>query len=672
MTGPVLALVTALAGVWPRSGSASEEIVPLRLTGVEGNLSVRYTRDQFDTGRAGEFTSTSVQTGLQESLFVQAKGYVYHPNLLNFTVGGGPLLVRQRLETDVGSASARDTLYDVTAHLSFLEEKPYPFSLYYDRSSPTVAVGLTDSFLQTNTKTGATFSVLQPVFPWSVNAEVFHLRSEGSGRQFVTDDTTDQAALRAYGALGANGHAQLAWQASRRDSHTGNPALPLAATTTDSRNATFDTRHIFGPGRAGYLTTAFAFNDQDYTVSGSPYLSYRDLRAAPYLRWQHATDLFSFYQFSLYQSVNSIVGAPEEQRTTNRAATVGVNRQWEEALTAAADVHGQHDQSTGVTQRTDGVSGQLSFRGAVPPGILSLSAGVRYDDFERATELRQVSTSIEPVVLTGTELVPLAHEYVVEPPPLTVRSGTLVQTFVRDVDYYVVTIGSRTYLQRIAGGAINPGDTVRVDYDYLTGGSVAYTTTDSNLFGNLTLFRYYNVFAQYRVRDQKLTSGTPTLPLNSLRNVQHGVRADVPIWDTWWVGGEARYERQTEDVAPFRGENYQAYTRFPVPYTATAMAHLSWRRSLVENETSPVDVHLTGWSARLQARPWFRITLTAEASRDEDTGGPERRLTRNEVLFAEWRIRQFSLRGEGRRTREAQGDFVHQRSSLYLLAKREF
>jgi hypothetical protein len=667
-----LVLFVAIAGSPLRAWCDDEEIAPLRLTGIEGHLSVQYTRDNFDTGREDEPSSSTSQTSLQEGLFVQAKGYVYHPNLMNFTVGGGPLLVRQKLETDAGAASARETLVDFFGRLSFLDEKPFPFTLYYDRSSPTVSVGLTDSFLQTNTKTGATLSVLQPVLPWSVNGEVFRLRSEGTGRQIVMDDITDQGAIRMYGTLGDGGYGQFSYQASRRESRTGNPALAIEPTTTDARNATFDTRHVFGDGRAGYLTNAIAYNTQDYVVAGNPYLSYQDMRFSPYLRWQHAPDLFSFYQYSLYKSESSIVGAPDDQQTTNQSAAVGINRQWEESVTAAGDIHGQHNRSSGVTQRTDGVSGQLSFRRPVPIGVLSLSASLRYDRYERETDVRQAGVTIEPIVLTGTDLVPLVHEYVVEPPAIVVRSATLVQTYVRDVDYFIQTIGSKTYVQRAASGAINPGDTVRVDYDFLSGGDATYTTLDRGVFGNLTLFRYFNVFSQYRDREQRLGTGSPTTPLNSTRNFQSGARADVPLWETWWVGGEARFERQQEDVAPFRSTNYQAYTRFPLPLTSTAMLHLSWRRVIVENETSPVDVQLTGWTGRFQARPWYRITLTAEASQDEDTGGPEQRLTRSYAVLAEWRIRQFSVRGEGRKTREEQGSFGHERSSLRLVAQREF
>jgi hypothetical protein len=210
-----------------------------------------------------------------------------------------------------------------------------------------------------------------------------------------------------------------------------------------------------------------------------------------------------------------------------------------------------------------------------------------------------------------------------------------------------------------------------VSYDYQTQ-KVAYTVWDQSINTNWVLFRYYSLFAGYRDAPAKLVSGTPLFPLNSIKYYYYGGRLDVPFWDDAMVGGEARYEDQQDDVAPYNRQSFDAYVQLPVPYTSTTVFRVSGKRVIGDNIGSPEDVDLKGWGARLTSRLAYRGLLTAETNYYEDTGGTQFRRNRDTRLAAEWRIRQLTLTAEGRRTLETLGNYETERNILRALARRDF
>jgi hypothetical protein len=671
-----LAGVAVALSCAPLAGRAQpDEIAPFRLTGVEGNVSLRYLYDELKTGQRGGGTTREARPSFEEEVFILTHSYVYHPNFLKIDLGGGPLLVQSRLETDNGSNSSADTLYNLVGRLTFLEQKPYPFTLYYEHLNPSVSIGLVDRFLQSTNKVGGNFSLLPPVTPVSLNVDAFRLHSEGKGLDVSVDDTTDQATVRAYRSFGAGGYGQLVVNTTHTESRSGNPNLLIQTTTTDTESISLDSRHLFGSRNEYQLTNVVSYTTQDYAIAHTPYVGYHDFRLSPDLRVEHSANLHSFYRYNLF---NSSQGAID---TTNHSVLAGLSRQWEPRLTAAGDVYGENNQTTGLESHLYGAAGSLSYRQPLPIGGLQLSYGMRYDYRDRMAEAREISvTGLSITLPPVNQSYLMEHDFIVASSIVVFHPSCPANVCVPDVDYRVTQIGAKTYLERLLpdtfpGGTSRIPDsnpTVTVNYNFQTGGTVAYTQFDQNVQANLTLYRYFNVFAGYRDAPQRPVSGTPTLPLNSVRNSYYGARMDLPVAEETTVGGEARYEEQREDIAPYTRDTYDTYIQFPLPYTTTANLRVSGRRVIADNIGSPEDVNLKGWGVRLQARPWYRATLSAETTQDEDTGGTILRRNRNATVAAEWRIRQLTLRAEGRQTKEEQGIYERERLVLRAIARREF
>ena len=139
------------SGITVSIGDAAE-LTPFRLTGIEGYVELRFREDEQDISSGGGSSSREVRTSIEEEVFLLTHSYFYHPNFLQMDFGIGPVFVQNKLESSAGSAEDDDALYNLTAKLRFLETKPYPFTLFYDRQNPSVSLSLTDRFQQESTK----------------------------------------------------------------------------------------------------------------------------------------------------------------------------------------------------------------------------------------------------------------------------------------------------------------------------------------------------------------------------------------------------------------------------------------------------------------------------------------------------------------------------------------
>jgi len=649
-------LMLGLSGACP-----AEEIAPFRFTGFEGYVSMNYLSDSQSQGASGGAATTNAIASMQEEVFLNTHSYFYHPNFLKMDLGGGPLFVQDRVEADGLSNRENSTLYNLTGRLSFLEQKPYPLALYYDHLNPTVTTSLTQSFVQTNTKTGATFSLREPLSPVLVTADAFRLRSEGQSATWVVDENVEQGSLRMSTALGKDGYGQMLYQVNRQDSMSGNPVLPIVPATIENRVASLDTRVLFGSTREYTFTNILSYNTLSY-VRPDFTLERQDFRFGPDLRWQHSETLTSFYNYNLYKSSESTFD------TTNQSARVGLMHRDADRLSVSADVHGEDNRITGLTLRAYGAGLQAYYTRPLTNAVLRISAGATYDQRDREAVAALINVIGERITLVDGIPVTLAQDFI---DISTIRVFNLGRTQEYTLtDYRIIVIGTRTQIQRLATGNILDGQEVLVDYAFQTGGTAGYNVLDQNYQVSLTLYRYYTAYVRYHDASYHLTSGVPTLPFNAQRNTLYGLRVDQPLWQGYLLGGEVMFENEEEVYAPYRRRTYDAYLQLPA--LARVSARLSGRRIIAEYLNSPEDVNLAGWAVQLRSDPWAYTSLSAEAAYEEDTGGTLARAIWRDTLSLEWRIRQLAVRGDAQYTREEQGGFERDRKLIRVTARRDF
>ena len=623
-------------------GAQYADITPFKLLGVEGDLSARYNLDDYEQTSAGGDKTYQTRPTFEEEISILTQSYAYHPDFLNMDLGGGLLLVQQDFDSDQGKNNTRESLYNLTAHLNFLQKKPYPLRMFYDRSNPSVTTSLAGRFLVKNTRYGMNAALLEPFSPVTLNLEAFRFESDGSGFDTTIDQTTDQAAIRASKSYAGGNSVRLSYLWNEADSQSGSPGLPIQRTVTTTKTTDAGAVNVFGSEDQLRLTQLFTYINQTLDPQQEPSSELDDLRYSYDMRWTHTRKTQSFYQYRLQKSDRS------EVNTTNRNARVGASYEQDQGWHGDVDIHAEKEDqdTTNFDRKVYGTRGAIGYDKAIRHGSMQLGASMRFDQTDQSTggsDIVQVFD--ESVTLVGTTPVALQNDFVITS-SIVVTNQANTQTFIEGLDYDVRVIGATTEIQRLIGGNILDGQTVLVDYQYQSGGDVKFNSFNQNYFSNFKIFRFHDLFARYRDLNQSVKSGQPTTPLNDIENLLLGVRVEYPLLNGWLVGGEANYEDQDEDISPFTRKLYKAHVETTLP--RTTRLRVMGRREFVDNENSPEDVDISQVIAQLTSRPWLRTAVNAEADYEKDTGGTQNRRRRALAVGLVWLYRrlQFTVRAE--------------------------
>ena len=633
------------------------QIETFRLTEVNSELALRYLYDAQTFYSSGDKTQEDIRPTFQEEYSVDTESYIYHPNLLSMNLGASFLLDQSRVKTLSAENSNNEQLLGYNARLDFLKNKPYPASLYYTRSNPSVSVGVGGRFLLQNTRYGIDLALLQSISPVEVILNAYRQSASGEGFEQLTDDVIDHTSLRLSRSYGKGNNAQLTYQTNVRDSRSGSPGLPIQERTTSNESTFFDSKNLFGSKREVQLTTNIAYTTQ------KEFPRREELRAYPVINWQHNDRINSFYRF-LYTNADE-----ENQKTRQNLFTTGFGYNDNKRTHGSFDVHIEDSNNTGIQYKARGANYQINYNRPIAIGSVTMaySGGVAYRN--QQAESATFTIFGEEQTLVGTTQVNLNRQFVVSN-SIVVSNISRTQTYIEDLDYRVLQVGSTTQIQRLAAGNITDGQVVLVDYDYRTGGTFAFNLLNNNALLQWNLARYYELYIRFRDSQQKLREGDPTIPLNSITSYTYGGTASQPLLNGITLGGQAYIEDHTEDINSYLMRYLDAYVELPLP--RVSKLRLGTRRQLIDNEKSVEDVNLTVWLLRLQARPWLRTQMNYEFSHETDTGGTLKRMLRIQRLQFRWAFRQLSLSANAYYTQEQQGSLDRDRWSVRVNLVRSF
>lgn len=664
----VVGVCYALSVAGIPSNTYANEIAAIRFTSFEGHIELRFREDKQTTGTGGS-GSTETRTSFEEEVFLLSHGYIYHPKFLKVDLGLGPIFTQSKLENADGSVSDNTAELDLLARLSFLEEKPYPLVLYYEKNHPTVALSFTDRYEQQNEKYGFDFQLRQPLLPFKLSLGASRHKNEGEGFNLIIDDVIDQRTVRADIPIGRDGYATLVYNENDLVSKTRFKDPPTQTTTEVSTDTTtLDSRAYFGEKNEFQLSNFLSYVEQHDVRP------YKELRYTPELRWAHSEDLESFYRLSYVDSEQETV------QTTNYGASTGFRYDASDRTSINASLHAEDNETTGLTLENYGVNSGISHKRDYSFGTLNLSGGWNYDYYDRV-----VTSPFVPVDIilnfVGTTPQFLPHENIEEPYITTITATRILNggaevtlgyagTACGGVNdtFAAVKIGTRTQVEICE---VTPGEDIQVrfQYRYDSGGSVAYSSFVQSYAANLRLYNVTNLFMRYRDHSSSIQSGTPTVSLTESRNAQVGVRVDYPVFGSMMIGGEAVYEEEQGTSFTYNRESYDLYFQFMMLNGST---RIGTHQVTVDYENSNEDIELVRHSLQFRIRPWNRFNLTADLSDEEDTGGSTHRQTKIAALNAQWRIRKLIAVAEARYIDESYGDNDRQRSLIRFTVRREF
>lgn len=649
-----IGLVTAVAGpaqAQERSGvrvAETVEIAPFRLMSVEGYVEGSHWSDtdrlSTPTGAGSESTLANT-TG---KVFVMTHSYVYHPSLLLLDLGAGQVLFRNRFSSDGVSGATTQSTYDLDTRATFLRDKPYRGSLYYQRLNDRQAVGPTQSMLTRNTRYGVDFSLLPPVSPVPMHLNVFRTQSKGSGADQVIDEVRDEVDFRAERAWGETGYTSLRYQGMRADSNSGSLSLPIQGTVSRTQRADLDNRVALGEGKRDTLTNALSFysirfNNQLATIVDDDLYRF-DL----YYRGQPSDTLETRLRYQ-FDGADRRAQSGQGAESWSRQYTVGAGASWHAmpALNLNFEAFGSVNDGSAFHSNITNIDLSANYRHALEVGELVVGGsmlGAWRDQVARSPTAEVIG---ERRTLSGLTWVAL-RQNLVRIDTVVVQNATRTQTYVEGIDYALRVIGLTTEIQRLAAGAILDGQEVLVDYDYDTGGTFAMREWGRTFDISWRVMQRFNLYGRYVGRSVVLTSGVPTAPLNPGHEVTFGAQADLPyeLWgEQMTAGALVEWADRREQVSPNRRTLYEAYVESSVPLIARSGLRLGARQQRTEYGLTPLqDVTQRTITLRFWSRFRSGLTIYADAMVTRDSGALTMdREYQQASLKAQWRIRQLLM-----------------------------
>jgi len=636
------------------------------ITNFDGNAQARYLFDEQKRGTVGQPQNEESRPTFEQEIFVRAQGFAYHPNLMRFEVGGGPVFQQSEFNSNVGSNSENEADFNFLTRLSFLEKKPYPVAFYYNQTHPSLSVGLTGRFQQENINYGLDAALLEPVSPVQLTLNAQKSETNGQGFDVIVDDTVETVTLRAHRAYNAGDFIELTQNWNQSLSLSGNPALPVQEASTDSNATSLNTRNFFGADKQIRLSTVATYSILDTVIADQKQPDIQNLRIFPDIRWNHSKKLYSFYRYNFQESENGPI------ETTNQNLVGGLVYLKNEHQNANVDVHAEDNKSTGQQQNIFGSNGSVSYLIPADWGALNMSAGLRLDN--NTQDANRFITVIDEShqFFAGQTEVTLSNDFV-EEDSISVRLNNSTIELTIDVDYELEFTGSVTIIRRLGAGAINDDDIILVTYNYLSQGEgLDYRTLEQNYQFGLDYEDWFNAFIRYRDLKNNLLAGTLNFPLNDIQSTTYGINLNKHFWQAWQAGAEAQFQDQKEDISPFERETYNIYLQMPVTFINQSSLRLSAGLAHTDNLSSVEDSDLTRYGMRFFMRRSRNSSFAYETSQEEDTGGSLRELRREHAANFQWRFRKLSFIVEARYTDEEQGTFERERTVMRAMLRRDF
>ncbi len=664
--------VLVLCGSLQPLCQAQPEFASFKLTGAEGYVAAigqtsGVTTTLTDASTAATTTSHQRQTDLRFETSLMTHSYIYHPKLLSLDVGLGLVSAHGRSDSDGYQSTSRDTLYNFSAHATLLADKPARGTVFFDRVNTAPAVDPGEIFNQKNTRYGATATVVAPLTPVALDFAATREHNEGSSATRVVDDRIDRFSFKADRALWNNGRTQLSYQVLQQSSSSGVANLALQESRQDVKNVSLDTRLKLGTDSLYELNNRIEYSKQKYTqgLGYTPELDDSrfvvDLNGAPTKQLR----VFANYQLGRNRQ--------DERQLLTDAASASAAWAATKNLNLNAGVHANDAKSLEFTSHSRGVDGSVNLEQALPLGAAQLGYSVRYEKRDQtATDTLQAIVG-ERVALNSTTAVTLTRKQV-SGASVQVKNANRTQAYVEGIDYALSVIGISTRIQRLLSGNILDGEEVLVDYVFDIGGSYASTQLDQNLNLNWAVSPMLSLYARFSDSAPKLTSGTPTSPLNTIHSRLIGARADVPLSQKidLMAGGLLERENHNETISPYVRSSGELYLQGTVPVDTPNNYRLGARRSRVTADNVLQDSDLLSYDVLLGLRLNSGVSLNAIGLYERDTGGVELRERKTATLKAQWRFRRLSLSADVSRIQESQGLYVRDRTMGRLDLRRDF
>jgi len=451
--------------------------------------------------REGPNTDTKNKSDeFMQRLALETNGWVYHPALCKYTLRFDPEWTQVKRVDDPGETSTDTTFepfYAIDAY--FLEPKPYTLHGFANRreiklrgafatpSDTTIDIYGGDLRL----KYTALPTLLKYTHTDTDQSGFFESKGERDDLQLTSRHVTSKSTTSLTGTYSD-------------DERTSEGVTTRIKTFTGDLGNDLD---IAGDRRKRLLSNlSYRWTESD--TSEDTFLQFREN-----FFWRHTPKLYTDYLFSFETSdFNNF----DRDTGTLRAK---LQHLLYENLTTTVQAGAVLNDSTAGRENIYNGNLDLKYQRKIPWGMLNLRANLDYTFTDReGFDEDFIQVSNEPHVLVTGDVTLLDNQDVdLDSIVVTDVTGTVLYT--ENVDYTVQEVGSFVQISRTLVGAIADGQTVLVDYRFISDPNF-----DDSVFGQaydiqLYLWNALTLRYGYLRTDQNIVSGTP--PENTVDDRAH-------------------------------------------------------------------------------------------------------------------------------------------------------
>jgi hypothetical protein len=446
--------------------SSRPQLQWMSLSDIQAAISLEWRRDVDDHESIGGADEHDIQDRVWEILELSGKGYIGHPNILEFGAGGRFWLTQRWLEQQAPATKeyVGESLLDWDLSALILQQQVAPITVYTRRTTDDIDRPFAGTLENTITQSGVRMNVRSNRFPTTVEV---YARQETQTDPFVGQDfNIDQYSAVADGRIEIDSSQYMWWNFSYDDvNESGQLQVPQSfERTTGDVTHTFN----FGEDQRNELRSEISLYDQ--TGSGA----YRQLRLFERLRLNHSPKLTSWYDVILEN-----IDRPGLDGYTERASA-NVRHQLFDSLTTFARAGAVFNQIPSDNFTSDLFFTEVDFDYIKKAPYGRIDAGLTADFSVLDQSERGVSVPVNDNLFTFNAAgVIVISQRNIEPGSITITDVSGLIQYIPGFDFTVLELPDGVEIRRVPGGNIAPGQSVLVDYTI--GPEAAGTTLTSGL-----------------------------------------------------------------------------------------------------------------------------------------------------------------------------------------------
>jgi len=442
--------------------------------------------------RVGPYIASKNTTHvLKEKVDLQTAGWGYHPAFLTYTLGLSPEWEQTVERPDPGAKSTSDSfLLGYSLDTTFFPYKPVTLNLFGRRQRNALTSNLAARSETESDTYGATLMLKSRVLPTTLSYLHATLNQAGF---YDSEEVRDEAYLQTR-------HEEKSNDTNLNAKYTATNRT-VQGTTTGGENFSGGASNVWRltPDQRGLLNSAGTYRWFENGENRSSGVSLSES-----LNWRHTRNFSTSYNLAYTRDSSG------GYRSDSTSASAGFSHLLYENLTTSASGSASHS-----SQGEDSYGGDLNFnyQRRIPWGTLNASMGRNYTVTKRSVGEQFLPVTGEShILLTGD--VTLLGNRNVEIPSIVVTSADGSIVYLLDMDYRVELLGTSVRISRTSFGAIGDGQTVLVNYTYLSNPAFDDATYSQSYGAGLYLWSAWRINYTYGHSKQDVLSGIPPDVLN--------------------------------------------------------------------------------------------------------------------------------------------------------------